>query len=56
MNNEIFSLIYVDDIRYFKWENEMINGVKNKLRANIKMKDKGSLPHFLGPEIDYDRE
>lgn len=53
---KVYFLIYVDDIILAGPNLDQINYIKLKLTNEFEMKDKGKLKHFLGLEIDYDRE
>lgn len=52
----VYLLIYVDDICLIGPDSEYIEECKKQLMKRFQMKDKGNLKHFLGLEIDYNRE
>lgn len=49
-------MIYVDDFIVASPSLELVNKTKSELANNFKLKDKQELKHFLGLEIDHDRE
>ena len=52
----LYLLLYVDDIVMASPELEIINKYKEKLMREYEMKDKGELKHFLGLEINYNKQ
>lgn len=52
----VYLLLYVDDIILTGDNKNLLTETKKHLQAKFEMKDKGILKHFLGFEIEYDRE
>lgn len=55
-NKRLYLILYVDDIILAGPDLGQLNEIKIKLMEKFSMKDKGSLEHFLGLEISYDRD
>ena len=53
--DRVYLLMYVDDLIIAGKSLDKINFIVNKLMARFEIKDKGSLEHFLGLEISYNR-
>lgn len=52
----LYLCLYVDDILLASKDDCLINSTKEQLMKKFKIKDKGPVSHFLGLEIQYDRE
>lgn len=52
----VYLLLYVDDIILAGPNLIFINEIKHKLMTKFKIKDKGKLENFLGIEISYERD
>ncbi|XP_055910757.1 uncharacterized protein LOC129945122 [Eupeodes corollae] len=51
-----FMLIYVDDILVAGFSEELINTIYKELQKHVKMKDLGQAKHYLGIEIDREKD
>lgn len=56
VENKLYLLVYVDDIILAGNNLVLMDNIKQKLAKELDLKDKGELKHFLGLEIDYNRE
>uniref|UniRef100_A0A1Y1L115 Retrovirus-related Pol polyprotein from transposon TNT 1-94 n=1 Tax=Photinus pyralis TaxID=7054 RepID=A0A1Y1L115_PHOPY len=54
-NDRVYLLIYVDNIVIAGTDIQKINSIITQLMSRFEMKDKGILKHFLGLEINYNR-
>lgn len=52
----LYLCLYVDDILLGSEDDNLIDLTKEQLMSKFKIKDKGPVSHFLGLEVNYDRE